>query len=172
MSTLARRSATKVLLVLIVVIGGFVVLQGPTRDLEAAGVAWVLRPVSAGRPPVAVGPVIVAFPSHGLAFSALVTPACSVLASVLALGCLAGLTFRGPERSRLTAFVAALTAVVLGNLVRMAGSIWIGTVGGRAALVMFHDWIGAVFTFAYTLLGYVLMLYLMLPARESGRVLS
>jgi hypothetical protein len=33
---------------------------------------------------------------------------------------------------------------------------------------MFHDWVGAVFTFGYTLFGFILMLYLVLPRRAPA----
>jgi len=157
-----------VALVLVAATAGFALLQGPTRHLEALATAWTLHLVAGGRQPLAVGPVIIVLPPHGFAFSALVTPACSVLASVLALVCLAALaaTSRGRSASReLAALLAAVAIVVAGNVIRMAAVLWVGSAGGRGALVMFHDWVGAVFTFGYTLFGYILMLYLVLPRR-------
>ena len=168
MTRRARRSATRVALVLLAATAGFALLQGPTRHLEALATGWTLHLVAGGRPPLALGPVIIVLPPHGEPFSALVTPACSVLASVLALVCLASLAASSRGRSRfreIAALVAAVGTVSAGNVIRMAAVLWVGSVGGRGALVMFHDWVGAVFTFGYTLFGFILMLYLVLPRR-------
>jgi exosortase/archaeosortase family protein len=168
MTRRARRSAIRVILVLVAATAGFALLQGPTRHLEALATAWTLHLVAGGRRPLAIGPEIIVLPPHGYPFSALVTPACSVLASVLALVCLGALAASARSRSRsreLAALVAAVTIVIAGNVIRMAVVLWVGSVGGRGALVMFHDWVGAVFTFGYTLFGYILMLFLVLPRR-------
>ena len=158
---------------LVAATAGFAVLQGPTRHLEARATAWTLHLVAGGRPPLAIGPEIIVLPAHGYPFSALVTPACSVLASVLALVCLAALAATARERSRsreLAALGAAVAIVSAGNVIRMAAVLWVGSVGGRGALVLFHDWVGAVFTFGYTLFGYILMLFLVLPRRAPPAV--
>ncbi|MCW3038011.1 MAG: hypothetical protein JWM17_3323 [Actinobacteria bacterium] len=170
MTRRARRSAIRVVLVLVAATAGFALLQAPTRHLEALATAWTLHLVAGGRPPLAIGPEIIVLPVHGYPFAALVTPACSVLASVLALVCLAALaaSSRGRSRSReLAALIAAVAIVTAGNVIRMAAVLWVGSVGGRGALVMFHDWVGAVFTFGYTLFGYIFMLYLVLPRRAA-----
>jgi len=172
MTRRARRSAIRVVLVLVAATAGFALLQSPTRHLEARATAWTLHLVAGGQPPVAAGPEIIVVPRHGYPFSALVTPACSVLASVLALVCLAALAASARERSRsreLAALGAAVAIVSAGNVIRMAAVLWVGSVGGRGALVLFHDWVGAVFTFGYTLFGYILMLFLVLPRRTPPR---
>ena len=75
-------------------------------------------------------------------------------------------------RSRLSA--AAL--VVACNVLRIAASIWVGLRWGSSDLVLFHNWVGTLFALAYTLIGFLFMLYLMLPkegesayAREVAR---
>jgi exosortase/archaeosortase family protein len=168
MTRRARRCAIRVVMVLVAATAGFAFLQGPTRHLEALATGWTLHLVAGGRAPLAIGAAIIVLPAHGQAFSALVTPACSVLASVLALVCLASLAASSRSRSRrreLAALGAAVATVSAGNIIRMAAVLWVGSVGGRGALVLFHDWVGAVFTFGYTLFGYILMLYLVLPRR-------
>ena len=174
MSRRARRTAIKVALVLLAATGGFAFLQAPTRHLEAAAVSRALEWVTGGRAStITRGPdVIVTVPPPADNFSAFVSPACSVLASVLAIGCLAALA---PNRSRpreLAALAAAVVTVSAGNIVRMTAALWVGTIAGRSALIMFHDWVGAVFTFAYTLFGYILMLYLVLPRRSPTEARS
>ena len=65
MTRRARRSAIRVALVLVVATGGFALLQGPTRHLEALATAWTLHLFAGGRQPLAVGPVIIVLPAHG-----------------------------------------------------------------------------------------------------------
>jgi hypothetical protein len=48
-------------------------------------------------------------------------------------------------------------------VLRVAGSVWIGLEVGAGGLVLFHDWIGTLFGIGYTMLGFFLMLFLMLP---------
>jgi exosortase/archaeosortase family protein len=168
----ARRTVVKVALVLAAATLGFALLQAPARHLEATTIGRGLELVTRGRVSTLVrhADVLVTVPPPHDNFAVTVSPACSALASVLALGCLGSL---GPRRDRLrelAALAAAVVVVIAGNLVRMTASLWVGTVAGRGALVMFHDWVGAVFTFAYTLFGYVLLLYLVLPRRPLAEL--
>ncbi|MFD0632915.1 hypothetical protein ACFQ9X_16360 [Catenulispora yoronensis] len=106
--------------------------------------------------------IIVDAGSHGR-FAALITAPCSSLASLLAL---AGLTVLRPPaaRTRLAvAAVAAMALVFVGNIARIAASIGVGLLVGPSALVLFHDWVGSLFAFAYTLGGFLLMLWCLLP---------
>jgi carbamoyl-phosphate synthase large subunit len=171
MTRRARRAAIRVVLVLVVATVGFALLQAPTRRLEARATALALHLVAGGRSPLTLGPEIVVLPPHGFPFAAVITPACSVLASVLALVCLAALvaSTRGRSVARQAAALGAAVAIVCaGNVARMAAVLWVGSVGGLGALVLFHDWVGAVFTFGYTLFGYIFMLFLVLPRRAGG----
>jgi hypothetical protein len=59
---------------------------------------------------------------------------------------------------------AAVGTVVAGNILRISASLAVGLVAGRTSLVLFHDWVGSMFGFGYTLGGYVLLLYLLLPS--------
>jgi carbamoyl-phosphate synthase large subunit len=100
-------------------------------------------------------------------FRAIVTPTCSSLASALAIGALATLAparTRRARRRRVAATAAAVATVVAGNILRIAASLAVGLVAGRGSLVLFHDWVGSMFGFGYTLGGYILLLYLLLPA--------
>lgn len=71
-------------------------------------------------------------------------------------------------RGRLVAAAAASSAVFLGNQLRIDASAVSGLVAGRLTLVLFHNWVGSAFGFAYLLGGYVLMLWLLLPAERSS----
>ena len=70
---------------------------------------------------------------------------------------------RGRTGRRIGALACALGCVLAGNVLRIAGSIAVGLVHGKASLVLFHDWVGSLFAFGYTLGGYLLMLFLLLP---------
>jgi hypothetical protein len=56
--------------------------------------------------------------------------------------------------------------VFAGNVLRLAGSLGFGLWVGERSLVLFHDWVGTVFTYAYTLGGYLVMLSMLLAARQ------
>ena len=153
---------------------GFALLQAPARAAETRAAAWVAHLAGFGRLQVPSAPSVLVFPVRGQAFRAIVTPSCSSLASVLAIGCLAALAPDYAKRRKVLAAGAAMVAVVVGNIVRIAGSLVIGLLAGRASLVLFHDSIGNIFSFAYTLGGYIIMLWLLLPSDSvsAGEVVS
>jgi exosortase/archaeosortase family protein len=74
----------------------------------------------------------------------------------------------GPWPRRTVAFVCAAVVVVFCNVLRVAGSLWIGLHVGARGLVLFHDWIGTLFGIAYTMLGFFLMLFLLLPKATAS----
>ena len=119
------------------------------------------------------GHAIQALPQTGLAFRVEVTPYCSSLIAVLALGGIAGFILQGPLSRRMVAFVGAAALVVACNIVRIAASIWVGLRWGAGDLVLFHNWVGTLFALAYTLIGFLFMLYLMLPKEgETAQALE
>lgn len=169
-----RRERTVVWIeVALVVIGtpvAFFLLQAPARTLELHLDVGVLRLLGVGGLPLLRGSAALVVPHGSARFWVVLEPSCSALASVLTLGVLTALLPRrlvGP-RSKLLAFAAAAAAIVVGNLIRIDLSIAAGLVAGRSSLVLFHDWVGSVFGFAYTLLGFILMLRLLLPARQAS----
>ena len=105
-------------------------------------------------------------PGH-FPFRAVLTPYCSSLVSVLALGAIAIFVLRGPFLRRLSAFVVAGMFVLCCNVIRIGGSLWAGLKYGPSGLVLFHDWLGTMFGLLYTLFGFLLMLYLMLPSATA-----
>ncbi|WP_152629012.1 ATP-grasp domain-containing protein, partial [Actinoplanes utahensis] len=58
----------------------------------------------------------------------------------------------------LTGFLAAAAFVLFANQIRLLGSLLAGRYFAVDALVFFHDWIGAVLNFAYTLIGLLIMI--------------
>jgi exosortase/archaeosortase family protein len=152
---------------LLVTVGTFVALIQPVRRAEAAAAAGLLHLLGAEGVTVQLGTSIQVFPPEHAAFRASVTPSCSCLAALLAIGYVAGFLPRGPRKRRFSVVLVALVAVAAGNVLRIAASLGVGLVAGRVSLILLHDWVGSVFTFAYTLGGYLLMLYLLLPARAE-----
>ena len=146
--------------------GGFILLQSVARDLEARAATNVLRATGSEGVAVVSPSVIQVLPSDDRPFRAIVTPTCSSVASALAIGALATLAPAGSRRAntrRVLATAAAVFTVVAGNILRIAGSLAVGLVAGRSSLILFHDWVGSMFGFAYTLGGYILFLFLLLP---------
>lgn len=130
-----------------------------------------LRMIGVTGVPLVRGPFALIRPSRGGAFWVYLSPSCSSLASILTLGCVAVALPRRiiGGRGRLVAFSAAAIAVFLGNLLRIDVSIGAGLLAGRSSLVLFHDWAGSIFGFAYTMGGFILMLWLLLPDEKSKR---
>lgn len=169
MSTRSRRVLLRMAGVIAVCGFGFLLLQHPARHLEAEASAGLLRLCGAGGVSVAAGSgsAITVVPDSHAPFRAIVTPSCSALASGLAIGALASLApvrRRRDRTRRLVATGAAVGTVVAGNILRISASLAVGLVAGRTSLVLFHDWVGSMFGFGYTLGGYVLLLYLLLPS--------
>jgi len=150
--------------VVAVVVGAFEVGNTAFRELEAGAAAGFLHLLGVPERTVQTRPnaSIAVLPDDHGAFLAIVTPSCSSLASLLAIAFLAVHVPRGTPR-RVRALVAALLCVVAGNVLRIAGSVAAGLFSGTGALVLFHDWVGSLFAFGYTLGGYLLMLAVLLP---------
>jgi carbamoyl-phosphate synthase large subunit len=157
--------AARLMTVMVVAVAGFSLLQGFARRVETRATVALFDLTGSRRVFVASPTSIGVVPAGHPAFRAVVTPTCSSLSSLLAIGCLASLA-RGARR-RTGALLTAGAVVAAGNVVRIAASILVGLFSGRSSLVLFHDWVGSAFAFAYTLGGYVLLLYLILPRRQA-----
>jgi len=146
----------------------FAVLQAPARHAEARVAVSLLHSLGFERIGLVNSTTMYVVPAGKPSFLAVLTPACSSLAAVLAMG---GLTLLAPMCAgprRLVATGAAVAAVVAGNILRIAGSLAVGLVAGRSSLVLFHDSVGNIFSFAYTLGGFLLLLFLLLPAADKA----
>jgi exosortase/archaeosortase family protein len=145
---------------------GFYVLSGPVRDLEVLAVLALLAPLG-DRASAVNGHVFQVLPPDHAAFRAELTPYCSSLIAVLALAAIAIFVLRGPWPRRFFALSAAMSAILLCNVLRVAGSVWVGYRFGDRALVLFHDWAGTLFALTYTMAGFFLMLFLILPSAKA-----
>jgi exosortase/archaeosortase family protein len=154
--------------VVAVVLVTFALFNEAFRQSETIAAAALLHlfGVPSGAVQVRPNSSLAVYPTGSGAFLAVVTPSCSALSSLLAITFLALFVPRRFRRRRPVALACALLTVATGNVLRVAGSIAVGLVSGTGSLVLFHDWVGSLFAFAYTLGGYVLMLAILLP---SGR---
>lgn len=149
-------------------LAGFRLLNVPMRNLE---VAVVLAMLGDGHHVSAVAHhTFQVLPAGSLPFRARVTPYCSALVSVLALGAIAGFVLRGPPWRRIAGFVVAATVIVACNVLRITASLLIGVHIGLSGLVLFHDWVGTFFGIAYTMGGFFLMLYVLLPSASDRKL--
>ena len=71
-----------------------------------------------------------------------------------------------PASDRVLATLAGVASIVVGNLIRIGTSVIAGLLAGEVSLVLFHDWVGSTFGFAYTIGGFVLMLAILLRRRR------
>jgi exosortase/archaeosortase family protein len=96
-----------------------------------------------------------------------ITPSCSSLGPALALALISYVMSVGyPKFDRVLAGAAGVAAIVIGNTVRIASSVIVGLHSGRVSLVLFHDWVGSTFGFAYTVGGFVLVLAILLRRKR------
>jgi exosortase/archaeosortase family protein len=153
--------------VVALLLAAFDLLEVPVRGVEAHAYAGLLRTVGFHGVSIVSGSSVYLLPSHQQPFWVTVSPSCSSLAPLLTLACLALLLPRAPGGSgwgRLAlSYGAAAAAIMVGNLVRIDASIAAGLHYGVSTLVLFHDSAGTIFSFAYTLGGFMLMLWLQLP---------
>ncbi|WP_158579892.1 archaeosortase/exosortase family protein [Geodermatophilus marinus] len=148
---------------------GFRYLAGPLQTVEARGVVAVLR--LAG-----IGEVSGVLPQHVLVFrdsppyiiDAVVTASCSSVLSVLGLTALTAVVLRSRALHALGGLVVAVGLVLLLNHLRLLLSTLAGLWWGDGALVLFHDWVGTVWNLAATLGGFLVLVYVALPAPERA----
>ncbi len=164
-----RRRATvftSLALSVFVAMVGFYVLSGPARRVETALVMLLLRPMG-NRASVVNEDFFQLLPPGHEAFRAQLTPYCSSLIPVLALVCIGFFILHGTWQRRIISVAAATALVLVCNVLRITGSLWAGYEWGGTALLLFHDWIGTFFALAYTMAGFFLMLFLLLPSATA-----
>ena len=151
---------------LVVAVGGFHLLNGIARQVEESLVMGFLTPMG-GRASVLPGHVFQLLPPDQLAFRAQLTPYCSAVIPVLALATICFFVLSGSLVRRLVSVLTATALILVCNVLRIAASLWMGYQYGGTALVLFHDWVGTFFALTYTMAGFFLMLYLLLPSATA-----
>jgi exosortase/archaeosortase family protein len=145
---------------------GFVWLNVPMRDGEMQAVTRLVGLLSSSVTTTAHHTFQV-LPAAQQPFRAHVTPYCSSLVSILALGGIGLFILRGPLWRRALSFVAAALFILACNVLRIAASLAVGLRYGDRSLVLFHDWVGTMFGLAYTMGGFFFMLWLLLPSAKN-----
>lgn len=158
--------------VIVLVLVAFALFNDAFRQAETTAAADLLHLFGVPQGAVQVRPdsSLAVYPVDTGPFLAIVTPSCSALASLLAVASLALFVPARFRRRRLAAVGCAVLVVAVGNVARIAGSIAVGLQYGTGSLVLFHDWVGSLFAFTYTLGGYLLMLAILLPRGAPGPV--
>jgi exosortase/archaeosortase family protein len=145
----------------------FVVGQTAFRHWEALAVAGGVRLLGFHGVLTVSGGSILLSPKSGGLFWVDITPSCSSLGPALAITLIAVVLSSGSPRSdRLLASVAGVASAIAGNLVRIGSSVIVGLLAGPVSLVLFHDWVGSIFGFAYTIGGFVLVVSILLRRRR------
>ena len=111
---------------------------------------------------------ILVFGTQGPVLNAEVTASCSSILSVVGLTALTVTVFRGRRHHALAGLLAAVGAIVLLNGVRLTASALAGVWWGRPAMILFHDWVGSLWNFTATFLGFLVLVAVTLPARERA----
>jgi len=142
---------------------GFLLLEERTRQCETAAALDLLHLVRLSGATRNSPTSIAVHSADGQLFAAVLTPSCSSLATLLALAGLLVLRPPGTRRRLAGAAAAALALVFAGNVIRIAASVAVGLAAGSTSQVLFHDWVGSLFGFAYTLGGFLVMLFFLLP---------
>ncbi|MEU4619544.1 ATP-grasp domain-containing protein [Actinoplanes sp. NPDC023801] len=138
-------------------VGGYVAFVDPVRRFEVGLASKIIDVLGVDQISGALGDSFVVFGPDLEPVVAEMTGSCSVWSSVLALAALAAVALRQRPQA-LTGFLAAAAFVLAANQVRLLGSLLAGRYFAVDALVFFHDWIGAVLNFAYTLIGLLIMI--------------
>ncbi|WP_104524430.1 exosortase/archaeosortase family protein [Blastococcus atacamensis] len=113
------------------------------------------------------------FPGHILMFrdgevlDGEVTTSCSSILTVIGLTALTFAVLRGRRLHAVLGLAVGLVAVVAANDLRLIASALAGVHWGEPAMVLFHDWVGTVWTLAATLGGFLVMVHFTLPS--AGR---
>ena len=138
-------------------VGGFALLIDPARRFEVALGTGVLRAFGETGVSDALGDAFLVYGPHGQLIIGEMTASCSALTSLLALSALAFVALR--RRAQIVIGVAAAALFVLfANQLRLILSLLAGRYLAVDALVFFHDWVGALLNFAYTLIGLLIMI--------------
>jgi carbamoyl-phosphate synthase large subunit len=111
---------------------------------------------------------VLVFRPDGEIILAEVTESCSSILSVLGLTALTVTVLRGRRHHAVAGLVVAVGALLALNNLRLAGSALAGLLWGTPALVLFHDWVGTVWSLAATLGGFLLMVCITLPTAERA----
>ncbi len=145
-------------------VAGYALGASPLQVLEARWVVASLQLFGRDDVSAALPGQILVFDADGAALTAEVTASCSSILSIVGLTALALTVFRGRRQHALAGLLVAVAALLALNWVRLTASTLAGTVWGRPAMVLFHDWVGSLWNFVATVLGFLVLVAVSLPA--------
>jgi carbamoyl-phosphate synthase large subunit len=138
-------------------VGGFALFIEPARRFEVALATGVLRGFGGTGVSDVLGDAFIVFGPDGTPVVGEMTASCSALTSLLALSALAFVALR--RRAQVVVGLVVASAFVLfANQLRLILSLLAGRYFAVDALIFFHDWVGALLNFAYTLVGLLIMI--------------
>ena len=138
------------------------------RLYEARAAVAVLRLFGVEDVSAVVPEQILMFRANGDVLAGVVTTSCSSLLTVVGLTALAVAVMRGRRMYAVLGLVAATSAVLVANHVRLVLSALAGLTWGSPAMTLFHDWVGTLWALAATLFGFLLMVYVALPTAQRA----
>jgi exosortase/archaeosortase family protein len=97
-----------------------------------------------------------------------VTTSCSSILTVVGLTALTFAVLRERRLHAVFGLAVGLGAVVIANNLRLVASTLAGVHWGQPAMVLFHDWVGTVWTLSATLGGFLVMVHFTLPTAERA----
>ena len=165
-----RRDVKALLTVAAVVVftlGGFALVEIPVRVAETWTSVHIVSVLAPKHFVIVHGTGVLESPFHSSAFLDVVTPSCSSASSLVSVAALSALIRRGSPARRLLATSVALVVIFTGNVIRLTSVFAVGLFEGRAVLIMFHNWVSSIFSAAFTLGGFVLIVYLLLDKKTS-----
>ncbi|MEV1286904.1 ATP-grasp domain-containing protein [Micromonospora sp. NPDC049679] len=148
-------------------LAGFAVFINAARHVEVWLSAGALGLLGETKISGALGDSFLIFGPGDRPLVAELTASCSALTSLLALSALAVFVLRRRPHA-LGGFLVAAVWIVLANQLRLILSLLAGVHLDVSALVLFHDWVGALLNFAYTLVGLLIMIALTMHSPERA----
>jgi carbamoyl-phosphate synthase large subunit len=146
---------------------GFHLLSDVVRRAEVTLAAAALDLLGVTGVAPTFGDGFLLYGPDGRPIVAILSASCSSLGSLLGLTALGCVVLR--ERPQfLVGLTAALAWVVLANQIRLLLSLLAGRYLHLDALIWFHDWVGALLNFVYTLVGLLIMIALAMYIPERA----
>ncbi|SOE00251.1 exosortase/archaeosortase family protein [Blastococcus haudaquaticus] len=138
------------------------------KEHEARWTVAILRFFGEERVSAAIPGHILMFRDDGQILDGAVTTSCSSILTVIGLTALTVSVLRKRRWHAVYGLAVGLVAVVIANDLRLIASALAGVHWGQPAMVLFHDWVGTVWTLAATLMGFLIMVWLTLPISERA----
>ena len=138
------------------------------KEHEATWTVEILRLLGENRVSDAIPGHILMFRSGGEVLDGEVTTSCSSILTVIGLVALTVAVLRKRRFHAVYGLAVGLVAVVVANDLRLIASTLAGLHWGKPAMILFHDWVGTIWTLGFTLIGFLIMVWVTLPTRERA----